>query len=119
MITACDLKTLNLATELAIKILGKDALLANVDIDYDEDLDVEAQMINVGDSEFEITLRPNVEDLRIALAHELIHVKQYLDGRLVETDLGMFWEGKFIDNTKVIYSELPWEKEAHKLEGNF
>lgn len=119
MITAFDIKTLNLVTQLAQKILGKEAFIVNIDVDYDEDLDVEAQLINVGKNEFEITLRPDVENLRTAIAHELIHVKQYVEGRLAETNLGMFWEGKFIDTNKVGYIDLPWEVEAHELEGNY
>lgn len=119
MIYSENAKLADLATTLAYKILGEKALQANIDIDYDEELDVEAQIIQVDSDEYEITIRPNVENLRTALAHELIHVKQYLEGRLADTDLGQFWEGRFIDTSKVAYSELPWEVEAHALEGNY
>jgi hypothetical protein len=119
MIYSGDQNLLDLATELAYKILGEKGLNLNIDVDYDEELDVEAQVIQVDKDEYEILLRDDVENLRTALAHELIHVKQYAEGRLADTNLGMFWEGKFIDTNKVKYSDLPWEVEAHALEGNY
>lgn len=119
MIFSENKKLLTLAEELATKILGEQlAFDTDIEIEYDKELDVEAEVYNM-DGEFTINIRPELENLRTAIAHELIHVKQYLDGRLVDTDLGQFWEGKFIDTNRVRYIDLPWEKEAHALEGNY
>ncbi len=44
------------------------------------------------------------------LFHELVHVKQYTDGRL---ENGYKWLGKIYEDA---YSKLPWEIEAFELE---
>jgi hypothetical protein len=44
------------------------------------------------------------------LFHELVHVKQYADGRL---EHGYKWLGKVYEDD---YSKLPWEVEAFDLE---
>lgn len=47
------------------------------------------------------------------LFHELVHVKQYVEGRLVTEGEVNRWEGiVWIDK----YENLPWEVEAFKLE---
>jgi hypothetical protein len=62
---------------------------------------------------------PN-EMLDEVVAHELVHIKQTLDGRL-EFDperqefkwLGELWDQKRLDEVK--YTERPWEAEAYSL----
>ena len=62
---------------------------------------------------------PN-EMLDEVVAHELVHIKQTLDGRL-EFDperqefkwLGELWDQKRLD--EVEYTERPWEAEAYSL----
>lgn len=51
------------------------------------------------------------------LAHELVHVKQYARGQLIEMN-GPYqrWNGVMFSENKVSYKELPWEKEARRLE---
>jgi hypothetical protein len=51
------------------------------------------------------------------LAHELVHVKQYVRGQLIEMN-GPYqkWNGVMFSDKKVPYKELPWEKEALRLE---
>lgn len=44
--------------------------------------------------------------------HELVHVKQYADGRL-ENGSPQIWEGIAIEDA---YENLPWELEAFELE---
>lgn len=52
------------------------------------------------------------------LAHEMIHVKQYLTGEMKD-DQGAWlttWKKKTVDTRKVDYYDLPWEIEAHGRE---
>jgi hypothetical protein len=57
------------------------------------------------------------------LSHELIHLKQFHEGRLKSIDNShMEWEGKIMNGMKIPYKKRPWEKEAftkqHDLEKN-
>lgn len=51
----------------------------------------------------------------IALAHEMVHVKQYATGELRDyvksTSLNR-WQGKIVDDSKINYWDRPWEIEA-------
>lgn len=49
----------------------------------------------------------------LILCHELWHLKQYQEGRLIITQdhKKVIWEGKEYDNTKE-YDNRPWENEA-------
>ena len=54
--------------------------------------------------------------LRI-LAHELVHVKQYIMGELSWRNSGLLWRGRNFDPDNVMdYYELPYEIEAHGRE---
>lgn len=49
------------------------------------------------------------------LSHELIHLKQYHEGRLIKVDnTNMIWEGDTLDGMEIPYKERPWEKEAYE-----
>ena len=47
------------------------------------------------------------------LAHEMVHIKQYVHGQLNE-DMTM-WRGKEVDPDKIDYDDHPWEIEAEKI----
>ena len=49
----------------------------------------------------------------LALAHEMIHIKQYMKGEMLD-DSKAVWKGKNHDKTP--YTKQPWEIEAHKQE---
>ncbi len=51
------------------------------------------------------------------LAHEMVHVKQYARGQLIEMS-GPYqkWNGVMFSDAKVPYKKLPWEVEALRLE---
>jgi hypothetical protein len=51
-------------------------------------------------------------ELCLALAHEFIHVKQFLDGRLQIIDGHHIWLGE--DAEHYSYEEQPWEIEAYE-----
>lgn len=49
----------------------------------------------------------------LALAHELVHLKQFEYEELEESIGSMtLWKRKLYDEDKIEYSDLPWEKEA-------
>jgi len=71
--------------------------------------------------EFHINLKStNDEDHMIkTLAHEMVHVKQWAreeikDGR--DTSRALWKKTRLVDCEKTAYEDLPWEKEANKLE---
>ena len=66
--------------------------------------------------EFLIELHPYISGKEIlkALAHEFVHVKQYVYGELNEQQT--IWQGEPFDSDAVDYYELPWEIEAHGRE---
>lgn len=46
------------------------------------------------------------------LSHELIHMRQYYEGKLIVNQDGVQWNGKMFDIINVKYEEYPWEIEA-------
>lgn len=86
--------------------------------------DVSAECLRIDDSEFEINLSKNAVSTDIELlGHEMVHLKQYLEGRLI--DRGPIpegylyhWEGKPYVCGKLMddYFLCPWEMEARALE---
>ncbi len=61
-----------------------------------------------------------MRDFLSTLAHEMVHVKQIAKGQFkMNYDLRReraFWLGKSIDRSKFRYIDLPWEREAYKLQ---
>lgn len=51
------------------------------------------------------------------LAHEMVHARQFVEGKLVKCGDTLFsWKGEECLNAKYIaYHHRPWEKEAHKI----
>ena len=54
----------------------------------------------------------------VAFAHEMVHLKQYIKGELIQKHISCFsWQGaEFIDANHVVYEQRGWEKEALSLE---
>lgn len=65
---------------------------------------------------FTIEINKNQSKMEIlnAVAHEMVHVKQYVYGELNEQMSS--WLGQKIDCDEVDYFEQPWEVEAYNLE---
>ncbi|NJO03144.1 MAG: hypothetical protein HC880_17000 [Bacteroidia bacterium] len=67
-----------------------------------------------------IKINKNIETDKqfIALAHEMIHVKQYYRGELVaHTDKAFSWKGQSFTNIlRLAYTDRAWEEEAFGLE---
>lgn len=54
------------------------------------------------------------------LSHEMIHAKQQLTKKLQLGFNGLYWKGNFVPEyiatSRLFYSILPWEQEAHHLD---
>lgn len=66
--------------------------------------------------EFLIELHPYISGVEIlkTLAHEFVHIKQYVEGNLNESQTE--WQSETIDSDSMDYYSLPWEVEAFGLE---
>jgi hypothetical protein len=51
------------------------------------------------------------ESIRL-IAHEIVHVKQLYDKRIIYSDTSFIWKGKEMYSAIPIYDERPWEIEA-------
>lgn len=72
-----------------------------------------------GEYLIEVNMSLRGEDLIRTVIHELVHVQQYLEGKLSQIyDDGkgprMYWQK--VDMSDVLYEERPWECEAHSIE---
>lgn len=54
------------------------------------------------------------------LAHEMVHVKQGVYGKLIEKKVGFVWKGTLYKNVDMkdtdVYNATEWEQEAYQLE---
>jgi hypothetical protein len=76
---------------------------------------------NYSPREFRILLNGTINRKQqlLALAHELVHVKQYAKNELRDTLRGptnVRWKKEYVDDTRIHYYDLPWEIEAHGRE---
>lgn len=71
---------------------------------------------HVDTNEFEINIhsKQNLYQYITTLAHELVHMKQYIRGELKSDCRKMSWMGK--DMSDLPYSKQPWESEAYDLQ---
>jgi hypothetical protein len=68
---------------------------------------------NVIELTLEIQTGQSQEDTIHTLAHEMVHVRQYVRGELSD---GMdVWRGKKINAESIDYEDQPWEIEAEKI----
>jgi hypothetical protein len=111
------------ATKFYAEELISKKLLENIfiQIKFNKDIDVYgyASIEEFNDAgkprEFMIELNPNTSarDILDTIAHEMVHVKQYVYG---ETNENLTrWKGVPIDSDKVEYYSHPWEIEAYGM----
>lgn len=66
--------------------------------------------------DFIVTINPYLsrKSQLSTLAHELVHVKQFARGELINEMKGTMqkWKDEYIDHAEVDYFDLPWEIEA-------
>ena len=89
-----------------------------VNIEFLKTLDEDAQGLCQGDKQVAlISINKSIPFLRQmqALAHEMVHAKQFLRGELSHCkDNHLTWHGQAA--AKVAYMSQPWELEAYRLE---
>ena len=89
----------------------------DIAIEFQSKLDDDADGLCIGDTK-EVYLTIATKDKSFmrqmqALAHEMVHARQFLRGQL--TCIGGFaWKGRKASGYE--YENQPWEKEAYKLE---
>ena len=73
--------------------------------------------INFDDDSHEITINNemDLQPMMIALAHELVHVQQYMKGMIKEDGNDTYWRGKLVSDN-IHYFDKPWEKHARRNE---
>lgn len=111
----------NVPKKLDIALLDKAVSFACDYLKLDVDLTIEFESLkkhqcgfcDYDEDEVIVTIakRLSLREMLVTLFHELIHVHQYASGRL---EHGGKWLGKVYD---CAYIELPWEVEAHEMEG--
>jgi hypothetical protein len=62
----------------------------------------------------------NLYEAISTLGHEAVHIKQTIEGKLVDCEGGCLWNKNFIPReiaeSEIFYDMLPWEQEATKLQ---
>lgn len=78
-------------------------------------LDIYGDVLNCEDRLFEMRLNRgmNLYDIISTVCHEMVHIKQYIKGEL--DACGSRWKSRKVPD-KTAYADLPWEKQAFKME---
>ena len=98
------------------KFMPHKPIEVNINID---DFDCDGMCECVDEEEFEIELKDTLSDydMLVAVAHEMIHVKQYALGQLCQlVRKPMYRWKKQLFPLDTPYDDQPWEKEAYSLE---
>ena len=75
--------------------------------------------LNIDRDNYIIDIDPKQSMRRLleTVAHEMVHVKQYSRGELVELKTNKTkWQGKVVNRKSLDYYDLPWEIEAYGRE---
>ena len=66
--------------------------------------------------ELDASMRYKFDQILTWLAHEMVHLKQFVRGELCDYETGRVqWKSRSFG--RVHYDDQPWEKEAYRLEG--
>ena len=66
--------------------------------------------------ELDASMKYSFDQILIWLAHEMVHLKQFVRGELFDYENGRVqWKSRTFG--RVHYTDQPWEKEAYRLEG--
>ena len=108
-----------LQSNLSISILYSDTLFKKQQIEgeciWNDDFDTRRPKKFTINIDNQVRLRSKL----ITLAHELVHLKQWMKGEMYEyvRDANRYkWKDTVIDTKGVDYYDLPWEVEAHGRE---
>lgn len=110
----------NLPKKLKFELLDSAVLFAADFLELDVDFILEFEslkphqcgFLDYDEDEVMITIakRLSVHEMISTLFHEMVHVKQYTEGRLKQVGV---WLGK---KYECAYDQLPWEQEAFEIE---
>lgn len=98
------------------KFMAHKPIEVNIHID---DFECDGMCECVDEQEYDIELKASLSDydLLIAVAHEMVHVKQYALGQLRQlVRKPMYRWKKELFPLDTPYDDQPWEKEAYSLE---
>jgi len=120
-----DMDELAYAVDFFLTELGVEEDV-DISIEYDTELGLDA-CCDLPDGEYdpeegpiEIFLNPNsVDPMMRNLAHELVHVKQYVKGEMVRSPKRVTFQGNEYTVGELTYDDyraLPWEAEAFEKE---
>ena len=103
------------AVDKAMVVVQKCMILSNrpdISIDVEFVSTAGGGCVDMEDGEFLIEINSRMREVSIikTVLHEMIHVKQYAEGRLTQTE----WMGR--PHPDLPYRELPWEIEAYARE---
>ena len=103
------------AVDKAMAAVQKCMILSNrpdISIDVEFVSTAGGGCVDMEDGEFLIEINSRMREVSIikTVLHEMIHVKQYAEGRLTQTE----WMGR--PHPDLPYRELPWEIEAYARE---
>ena len=103
------------AVDKAMAAVQKCMILSNrpdISIDVEFVSSAGGGCVDMEDGEFLIEINSRMREVSIikTVLHEMIHVKQYAEGRLTQTE----WMGR--PHPDLPYRELPWEIEAYARE---
>ena len=103
------------AVDKAMAVVQKCMILSNrpdISIDVEFVSSAGGGCVDMEDGEFLIEINSRMREISIikTVLHEMIHVKQYAEGRLTQTE----WMGR--PHPDLPYRELPWEIEAYARE---
>lgn len=94
------------------------ARLNLIDEDLELDLEVKPDLKDlmfgymIGDEDMYVIRVAEVDP--VTVFHEMIHVDQYVKGRLVRSKGMAYWNGELVPES-VAYLDRPWEQEAESL----
>ena len=68
--------------------------------------------------ELDASMKHSIGQILTWLAHEMVHMKQFVRGELFDYEIGqrVQWKSKTY-KTSMSYNKQPWEREAYRLEG--
>ena len=103
------------AVDKAMAVVQKCMILSNrpdISIDVEFVSTAGGGCVDMEDGEFLIEINSRMREVSIikTVLHEMIHVKQYAEGRLTQTE----WMGR--PHPDLPYREVPWEIEAYARE---
>lgn len=100
-----------------------DIITVQVEVALDEDIgDASGLVDDMDDNEFVIYLNQSLlnDDVELfrTVAHECVHIKQYIKKELEHINLNFTkFRGSIVNSEEVAYNDRPWEIEAYEIEG--